>query len=186
VLVLLAFLEAIRRRERRDLVWLSLWLLVGYVGEAVLGGITVLLKLAPELVAAHLVLVMLLLTDAVALHWRVSDGGARRQAGRLDMGAPSVGADVRLLGRLTLAVLGLVIILGTVATGGGPRAGSPKTPRFHLRFAVTHPNLHHRVLEAEPVHEDIGTRSCYFRRGFIRGRPARTRRYCAQLRAVMP
>jgi hypothetical protein len=101
--------------------------------------------------------------------------------GRLNMGAPSVGADVRLLGRLTLAVLGLVIILGTVATGGGPRAGSPKTPRFHLRFTVTHPNLHHRALEAEPVHEDIGTRSCHFRRGFIRGRPART-----QLRAVMP
>lgn len=136
--MLLAFLEAIRRRERGDLVWLSLWLLVGYVGEAVLGGITVLLKLAPELVAAHLVLVMLLLTDAVALHWRVSDGGARRQAGRLDMGAPSVGADVRLLGRLTLAVLGLVIILGTVATAAGhaPAAQRPRRYCAQLRAVM--------------------------------------------------
>jgi hypothetical protein len=42
--------------------------------------------------------------------------------------------------------------------------------------AATHPGLYHRAFEPEPVHEAVGTRSCHFRRGFIRGRPARTRR----------
>jgi len=33
--------------------------------------------------------------------------------------------------------------------------------------AATHPGLHHRAFEPEPVHEAIGTRSCHLRRGFI-------------------
>jgi cytochrome c oxidase assembly protein subunit 15 len=136
VLVVLAFLGALRRRNpRRDLVWLSLAVVLGYVGEAVLGGITVLLKLAPELVAAHLVLAMAVLVVAVHLHWRAGEMGPRESA--TAQRAPTGALDVRLLARLMLAAITLVVILGTVATGSGPRAGSPDTPRFHFRFSST-------------------------------------------------
>ena len=136
VLVVLALLGALRRcNPRRDLVWLSLALILGYVAEAVLGGITVLLKLAPELVAAHLVLAMALLVVAVHLHWRAgevrSGHSAKAQRAR---GTPR---DVLLLVRLMLAAVTLIVILGTVATGSGPRAGSPDTPRFHFAFSTT-------------------------------------------------
>ena len=137
VLVVLTFLGALRRRNpRRDLVWLSLALVLGYVAEAVLGGITVLFKLAPELVAAHLVLAMALLVVAVHLHWRAGDTRVPDSASARERAA-TAGIDVRLLARLMLAAITLVVILGTVATGSGPRAGSPDTPRFHLRFSST-------------------------------------------------
>jgi len=129
VAVLIAFAVVgalLARTRRRDLVWLSLGLFAGYVAEAVLGGITVLLKLNPSLVAAHLVVAMLLLADAVVLHWR-----AGRPAGP---SAPTTGRDVRLLARLLLGVLGLVIVLGTVVAGAGPYAGSKNVPRFPVHF----------------------------------------------------
>lgn len=136
VLVALTLLGAFRaRRPRRDLTWLAGGLVIGYVGEAVLGGITVLLKLAPELVAAHLVLAMLLLVDGVVLHWRAGDS---RPAGEVSQPrAPTVGTDVRRLGQLLLAAITAVIVLGTVATGSGPRAGSPDTKRFPFKFSST-------------------------------------------------
>ncbi|MGH2831264.1 MAG: COX15/CtaA family protein, partial [Solirubrobacteraceae bacterium] len=138
ILAIAALTGALLRRERRaDLVWLSLGLVVGYVGEAILGGITVLLKLAPALVAAHLVLAMLLLLDAVVLHWRAGEGATREQADGPSTAVPVAGVHVRRLGRLMFAAIGLVVVLGTVATGSGPRAGSPDTPRFHFRFSAT-------------------------------------------------
>lgn len=137
VLIVLTVIAAIRRRNaRRDLIWLSSGLLIGYVGEAALGGITVLLKLAPELVAAHLILAMALLADGVILHWRAGDasqaGGAERE-----IKAPSAGLEVRRLGQLLLTALTVVIVLGTVATGSGPHAGSPDTKRFPFNFTQT-------------------------------------------------
>lgn len=136
VLVVLTLIAAWRRQHpRKDLVWLSAGLVGGYIGEAVLGGITVLLKLAPELVAAHLVLAMLLLVDGVILHWRAGDASASVQATREQ--EPSVGLEVRRLGQLLLAAITAVIVLGTVATGSGPRAGSPDTKRFPFKFSST-------------------------------------------------
>ncbi len=139
VLVGVAFLGALRRRNpRRDLVWLSLGLVVGYLGEAVLGGITVLLKLSPTLVALHLVLAMVLLVDAVHLHWRAGDLRPRDAGAspRKSMAEPP-GSYLVLLVRLTLATVTALVVLGTVATGSGARAGSPDTPRFALSFAST-------------------------------------------------
>lgn len=136
VLVVLTLIAAFRRRNhRRDLTWLAGGLVIGYVGEAVLGGITVLLKLAPELVAAHLVLAMLLLVDGVVLHWRAGD--SRPAAADAPRREPSVSLDVRRLGQLLLAAITAVIVLGTVATGSGPRAGSPDTKRFPFKFSST-------------------------------------------------
>lgn len=136
VLVALMLLAALRRHNpRRDLTWLAGGLVVGYVGEAVLGGITVLLKLAPELVAAHLVLAMLLLVDGVILHWRAGD--SRPAEAKAPAREPSVGPDVRRLGQLLLAAITAVVVLGTVATGSGPRAGNPGTKRFPFKFSST-------------------------------------------------
>jgi cytochrome c oxidase assembly protein subunit 15 len=149
VLVVLTLVAALRRRNpRRDLSWLAAGLVVGYVGEAVLGGITVLLKLAPELVAAHLILAMLLLVDGVVLHWRAGDGSPAGEGSAAGEGrpaaepassapAPVAGIDVRRLGQLLLAAITAVIVLGTVATGSGPRAGSPDTKRFPFKFSST-------------------------------------------------
>lgn len=132
VLVVVTLLAALRREhKRRDLTWLSAGLVVGYLGEAVLGGITVLLKLAPELVAAHLILAMLLLADGVVLHWRAGDSV------QTDVRQPRAGLEVRRLGQLMLAAITAVVVLGTVATGSGPHAGSPDTQRFPFKFAST-------------------------------------------------
>ena len=66
--VIAAVLGSLRRRPyRRDLVWLSVGLVVGVVGQVVLGGITVLVDLNPIAVAGHFVLSMLLVADAVVL-----------------------------------------------------------------------------------------------------------------------
>jgi cytochrome c oxidase assembly protein subunit 15 len=127
VLVGLAVVGALLAVERRrDLLWLSLGLFAGYVLEAVLGGLTVLARLAPALVAAHLVVAMLLLADAVVLHWQ-----AGRPAGP---SAPTAGREVRRLGRLLLVVLGVILVLGTVVAGSGPYAGSAGVSRFAFHF----------------------------------------------------
>ena len=76
--VIAAVLGSLRRRPyRRDLVWLSLGLVAGVVGQIVLGGITVLVDLHPAAVAGHFVLSMVLVADAVVLLWRAGqDPGA--------------------------------------------------------------------------------------------------------------
>ena len=68
-------------RTRKDLVWLSAVLPLGVIAQAVVGGIVVLTKLNPALVAAHFLLsTAIILTSAVVLHARAAalDGGPRR------------------------------------------------------------------------------------------------------------
>lgn len=126
VTVVAAFLALPRRRDLR---WLSLGLVGGYLGEAVLGGITVLLKLAPALVACHLVLAMLVLVDALVLHWRSNP--------KLKSMPSTVDRHVTWLSNLLLLVVAVGIAAGTVVTGSGPHSGAPGTPRFQLPFRAT-------------------------------------------------
>ncbi len=118
VAVILAVLGSLVRRPRRpDLVWLSLGLVAGVIGQIVLGGLVVLFDLYPPLVMGHFVVSMLLLLDATVLHHR---------AARPD-GAPierAVAHDQVVLGRLVVGAASLAILLGTVVTGSGPHAGS--------------------------------------------------------------
>src|SRR3954466_15228330 len=68
---LAAALLAWRRRPfRRDLAWIALALPLGVLGQAVLGGLTVLYGLAPGWVIGHFLLSMALLVVCVALAWR--------------------------------------------------------------------------------------------------------------------
>ena len=64
-------------RVRKDLLWLSAVLPLGVVAQAVVGGIVVLTKLNPAMVAAHFLLsTAIILTSAVVLHARAEIGRA--------------------------------------------------------------------------------------------------------------
>lgn len=122
-----AVLGALVRRPRRsDLTWLAFGLLAGYVGEAVLGGLTVLFKLAPPLVMAHFALSIAVLLDAMTLY---------RRAGQERVPAtPVVGRHLVWSGRLMLAGLAFVIVAGTATTGSGPHAGNADAVRLPFPF----------------------------------------------------
>ena len=133
----LGTLMAARRRapRRPDLTWLSFGLLVGLVAEVALGALVVKYQLAPGLVMAHFLLGLVFLADAVILNHRA---GLDDQL-RPPPAPPTVTPKVLLVGRaplwlarIQLAVLAVVVTLGTVVTSTGPHGGDPKAPRFHL------------------------------------------------------
>ena len=108
-----------RRPFRRDLAVLGALLPIGVLGQAVLGGLTVLYGLAPGWVIGHFLLSMALLVAAVALAWRATyEPGERPPAHDRLVVWPVRGLAV--LGAFTLA-------LGTIATAAGPHAGGEGT-----------------------------------------------------------
>lgn len=113
-----------RSPRRKDLTILSLGLVGGFFAEAVLGGITVLFKLMPELVMAHLLLSMGILFNTLLLYHRASSPDTAPR--------PVVGHSLIILSRLILLVVGGVIFLGTVVTGSGPHSGSPIAKRLPI------------------------------------------------------
>ncbi len=121
--VVVATLVAVvrQRPRRRPLVRLAALLVLGIPAQAVLGGITVLTGLNPWSVMAHFLLSMVLLGIAVVLHWRTgeSDGPPRALAPTL----------LQRLAYAVLAVVAVVLALGTVVTGSGPHSGDPKAGR---------------------------------------------------------
>jgi cytochrome c oxidase assembly protein subunit 15 len=125
VAVMLAVLGSLVRRPRRkDLLWLSLGLVAGVIGQIVLGGLTVLFELKPGFVMAHFLLSMVLIANAVVLHHRAGrpDGPTR----------PAVGSDLMALGRLEIAAAALAIFLGTIVTSSGPHGGDEDAERFRF------------------------------------------------------
>ena len=137
VMVIVAVLAALRRRPyRRDLVWLAVGLVLGVIGQIVLGGLVVLTDLYPPLVMGHFVLSMVLVANAVVLHHRAAwpDGpGAPAPAAKLDAG----GAGLRQFGSWLVVWAAVVLALGTVVTGSGPHAGSNEGQLVErLPFAV--------------------------------------------------
>jgi heme a synthase len=135
VAIVLVVVAAIRRRpRRRDLVVLASGLVAGIFAEVVLGGETVLHKLAPPFVMAHFLLAMVLLADAVVLYHRcrqpeevdgLPTGRARPTPARRLVRPGHV-----LASRCMLALTAVVVVLGTVVTSTGPHAGAPGVPRF--------------------------------------------------------
>jgi cytochrome c oxidase assembly protein subunit 15 len=125
--VILAVLGSLRRvgRRRRDLVWLSLGLVGGVLGQIVLGGLTVLFDLAPPFVMGHFLLSMALVWCAVALHHRAGlpDG---------DAPAPTVSREDARMTRLLVVAAALVLFLGTVVTSSGPHGGDARAARLNL------------------------------------------------------
>ncbi len=133
--VVLVAIAAFRRRpRRRDLLALSGGLVAGIFAEVVLGGETVLHKLAPAFVMAHFLLAMVLLVNAVVLYHRA------RQAEDV-LGPPTGSATLLPVRRLVrrghvvasrcmLVLTVVVVVLGTVVTSTGPHAGAPGVRRF--------------------------------------------------------
>ena len=117
-----------RGERRRDLVRLGFGLWLGYLGQIVLGGLTVLFHLNPALVAGHFLLSMLLLLDAVVLDNRARTGSGRRQA--------VVAAPLLWLSTLLAATCATVLLLGTVVTGSGPHAGDATHAVHRFGFPV--------------------------------------------------
>ncbi|GAC1325398.1 MAG: COX15/CtaA family protein [Mycobacteriales bacterium] len=116
-LVIAALLVQVFRlpSRRRELRWLCGGLLAGYLGQAVLGGLTVLYDLAAPLVIGHFLLSMLLLLDAVVLFARTGTALAPPD--------PVLPRQLRWLAWLLAGVAALVLVVGTVVTGAGPHSG---------------------------------------------------------------
>jgi cytochrome c oxidase assembly protein subunit 15 len=107
-------------RRRRDLVVLSFGLWVGYLGQAVLGGLTVLFHLNPALVAGHFLLSMALLLDAVVLDIRARRDPSPHRSPRREM---------RLLASALTLTAACVLVIGTIVTGSGPHSGDSQAAR---------------------------------------------------------
>ena len=138
-------------RTRKDLVWLSALLPLGVIAQAVVGGLVVLAKLNPALVAAHFLLsAAVILTSAVVLYAR-SSALVAAAAGR--PAAPPVRADLRVLAGLLTAVTALMLAAGTVVTGTGPLAGTTIDSHGHR---TTVPRFHFSLESVTQVHADIG------------------------------
>src|SRR5690606_30420077 len=95
------------------------------MGNAVLGGIVVLVGLNPYTVAAHFLLSTALIAVATVMWQRSREGDAGPR--------PLVGGAVRQLVQCMVAVSLVLIAVGTVVTGAGPHAGdSSEVPRMPL------------------------------------------------------
>ncbi|MEU1009277.1 MULTISPECIES: COX15/CtaA family protein [unclassified Streptomyces] len=100
------------RRSLTRLGWAQFWVVMG---NAVLGGIVVLVGLNPYTVAAHFLLSTALIAIATVMWQRTREGdGAPR---------PLVGTAVQQLVWFLVAASVLLIAVGTVVTGAGPHAG---------------------------------------------------------------
>ncbi|MCU1491216.1 MAG: cytochrome oxidase assembly [Acidimicrobiaceae bacterium] len=115
-----------RSPRRRDLMVLSGIVLAGLAGQVVLGGLVVLFKLNPWLVALHFVLTLGVLAVAIVLRHRNLHGPST--------GRPLVGNDLLWLTRLQFAALSVTVLAGTVVTGSGPHAGGVGAKRFPVAF----------------------------------------------------
>lgn len=127
IVSIVAFLATARRSpRRRDLTWLGVGVLAGLVAQVVLGGLVVLFKLNPYLVALHFALTLAVLAVAILLRQRNLHG----------VGRPTrlVSNELIWLSRLQLGTLSVLVLAGTMVTGAGPRAGGPGAKRIDVPF----------------------------------------------------
>ncbi len=126
------------RERRRDLRLLAGAMVAGYLGNAVIGGITVLTHLDPWAVSLHLLWNMALLVAAVALHVRAGRPARARPGWRVSRETAVLAAALPVVGALVLAA-------GTLTTGTGPHAGDRTAPRLRLlpleRITAAHAEL---------------------------------------------
>jgi len=119
--IIAARLQRPRDRALTRLAWSMFWLVVV---NAVAGGITVLVKLNPWVVAFHFVLAMALLATAT-LTWH-------RARWRGERGAP-VAPSARLIGWLVVVLAAALVVIGTIVSGAGPHSGDSRdVPRIGL------------------------------------------------------
>jgi cytochrome c oxidase assembly protein subunit 15 len=137
ILVALVFLAALLERDpapagplgardsrRRAVLGLALLNGASIPAQAVVGGLTVLTKLNPWVVAAHFLLSPAIIAVGYALWRRTGEGdGPTRQV---------LAGPLRALSWLVAAVTVAVLAAGTVVTGSGPHAGDAHAKRTGL------------------------------------------------------
>jgi cytochrome c oxidase assembly protein subunit 15 len=121
VTVIASFL---RRPARRDLRWLSGGLILGVIGEAVLGAFVVYSKLNAYVVLTHFLLGMALVAVGVVLTLRAGHGAGR--------GTLVVSRGAMRLTRALLALIVVVLAAGAATTGAGPHAGGKGAKRIPI------------------------------------------------------
>lgn len=125
ILVTLVFLAAVLSQDRRrSVILLSVLNGASIPAQAVVGGLTVLTRLNPWVVAAHFLLSPAIIVVGFLL-WRrtrLGDGPSR----------PTVPGPLRALTWLVAAVTVAVLAAGTVVTGSGPHAGDQHAKRTGL------------------------------------------------------
>ena len=119
----------LRSPRRRDLTWLSVALVVGVFAQAIVGGLVVLLELAPVSVIAHFSLSMLINACAFIL-WR-------RARDIPDAYPTRVPAQVRNGARALVVATVVALAAGTVVTGTGPHSGDDRASRLNLDLLWT-------------------------------------------------
>lgn len=124
IAVILAVVGSLRRQPRRtDLTWWSLGLVVGVIGQIVLGGLLVLTELDPRFTMGHFLLSMVLIWNAVVLDHRA----------RIEPAGPGrslVGPADRQLVRIGSTVGAVLLVTGTIVTGSGPHSGDEDAERL--------------------------------------------------------
>ncbi|OYV59427.1 MAG: hypothetical protein B7Z69_07115 [Actinobacteria bacterium 21-73-9] len=131
-----------RAERRRDLVGLSLGLVAGVVGDAVLGAFVVYSRLNPYLVSLHMVLSLSMVVLAATLYHHSKY-----------LYGPGARADRRdpwfsLLARLLWIPFVVLVVTGTATTGSGPHAGntSGQLVARRLPFALSSAAWVHSVM----------------------------------------
>jgi len=122
------------RPKRRDLVGMSVVLVLGVLAQVLIGAVVVLTGLNPYSNIAHFLVSIFLMSVAYILvqHakiFKTSDEPVSR--GEPLLASNKTAQAVKIL----LALTGLVIVVGTLVTGSGPHAGDEKAVR--LGFAMT-------------------------------------------------
>jgi cytochrome c oxidase assembly protein subunit 15 len=137
VAVILAVLGAfVRAPRRRDLLLLSFSLVLGVIGQAVLGGFTVLHKLDPRFVMAHFLLSMAIAWAAILLVHRAAQPDAPA--------VPVMHRDYIILARIMAVLAAVVVFIGTMVTGTGPHSGDENVHR--LGFSLHHITKVHGIV----------------------------------------
>jgi cytochrome c oxidase assembly protein subunit 15 len=106
----------VRRPRRKDLIWLSLGLVVGVIAQALLGALVVSELLDPPFVMGHFLLSTVLLADAIVLFHRAGIPDDMRSR-------PAVRRSSLWMGRLLVLAASVVLVTGTIVTGAGPHSG---------------------------------------------------------------
>lgn len=111
------------RNDFKRLRLLAILQILGFLGQVVLGGITVLTKLNPISVSAHFVLTLPLIAGALALRHRI-----------LDRPVLQLQPMTRTVTKVVTALSFVVLLLGVVVTGTGPHAGDADAKRYPFDF----------------------------------------------------
>jgi heme a synthase len=123
----------VRNPYRRDLVQFGLLVSAAIFSNAILGGLTVLSGLRPDLVMGHFVVALLALGTGLVLFHRAGEPGQSRLLTGRDRTASVDETTTRLAQLLTVAA-GVVLFMGMIVTGSGPHGGSDKEDNPVKRF----------------------------------------------------